>query len=139
MNKISNYTKSLFAVVLLGAVCIFNMYPSCNVSTAGISDVKVCSSINADSECGGDAASLPASTPVIYCTARLKNAPSDTKVSFDWIHYGVSMGKADVEAGSGVVNSTFKPNGTLEPGKYSVTVKINTDNATPITKEFTIE
>ena len=82
---------------------------------------------------------MPASSPVIYCSAQLKNAPSGTKVTFTWKHNDESIASADVETSSAVVNSTLKTNGSLEPGKYSVTVKLNTDNATPVTKEFTIE
>jgi hypothetical protein len=139
MNKISNASKSFLVLIVLFAVCIFNMFPSCSVSTASLSDPKVCSSVGSDGSCGSDASSFPASTPVIYFTATLKNAPSDTKVSFEWKRNGESLGKASVDAPSGVVNSTYKSPGTLEPGKYSVTAKIETDNATPVTKEFTVE
>jgi hypothetical protein len=98
----------------------------------------VCSSLNG-SECNGDVSSLPGDVPVIYCSANLKNAPSNTKVIFEWKHGSESMGKAEVETESGVVNSTLRPSSTLEPGKYSVTVKIAVDNSAPISKEFTIE
>jgi len=82
---------------------------------------------------------FPADVPVVYCTASLKNAPSGTKVTFEWKHGSESLGKADVETGSNTLSSSFKPTSELPPGKYSVSLKINTDNATPITKDFTIE
>jgi hypothetical protein len=138
MKKFMQVSKALFALSVLGVVCFSSIFPSCGVSTANLSDVKVCSSLNG-SECSGDAASFPGDVPVIYCTANIKNAPAKTKVTFDWKHGSESMGKAEVETESGVVNSTFKPNSALESGKYSVVVKIATDNATPITKEYTIE
>jgi len=115
------------------------VFQACNVSTANLSDVKVGTTLNSDGECASDNASFPASSPVIFCSAKLKNAPSDTKVTFQWHHGSDDMGKASVSSGSGVVNSNFKPSGELPPGKYSVTVKIETDNATPVTKEFTVE
>ena len=138
MNKILNISKLFLALSFLSAICFTSIFPSCSVSTANLSDVKVCSSLNG-SECNGDLVSLPGNVPVIYCSANLKNAPSKTKVTFEWKHESESMGTAEVETESGVVNSTFKPNADLEPGKYSVTVKIAVDNSSPISKEFTIE
>jgi hypothetical protein len=135
MKKIN--LKAFVMLVVIGAVCY--MLPACNVSTANLSDVKLCTEKNSSGVCDSDASTFPASTPVIYCSANLKNAPSGTKVTFEWKHSGQSMGKADVETSSGTVSSNFTTNGAVEPGSYSVTVKINTDNATPITKEFTIE
>ena len=129
--------RSAFLLILLGAVCY--MLPSCNVSTANLSDVKLCASVNSSGECDGDNSTFSGTVPVVYCTAQVKNAPSGTKVTFEWKHGSESFGKADVETSSGVVNSTFKPTSTLEPGNYSVTVKIDTDNSKPVTKEFTIE
>lgn len=139
MKKITIASRTIFVMAVLFAVCILNMYPSCSVSTASISDPKICSQLGSDGLCGNDATSFSASTPVIYFTANLKNAPADTKITFEWKHNGESMGKADVTTGSGTISSTFKSPGTLDPGKYSCTAKINVDNSDPVTKEFTVE
>jgi hypothetical protein len=136
MNKILNTSKLFLLLLLCSAIYIFQ---SCSVSTANLGDVRVCSSLNSDGECNADAPTFPGTAPVIYCSAKLKNAPSGTKVTFEWKRGSEDMGTASVETGSGIVNSNFKPNAALEPGKYSVTVKINSDNSTPVTKEFTIE
>ena len=138
MVKILGISKVLAGMLVLGIVCFSSIFPSCSVSTANLSDVKLCSTMNGN-DCSGDASSFHADVAAIYCTANVKNAPSKTKVNFEWKHEGTSLGKADVETDGGSVNSTYKPNGTLEAGKYSVTVKLGTDNATPITKEFTVE
>ena len=124
-------------LVLIGTVCF--ILPACNVSTANLSDVKMCTEKNSGNVCDADASTFPASTPVIYCSANLNNAPSDTKVTFEWKHGSESLGKADVVTSSGTVVSNFSTGGAVEPGKYSVTLKINTDNSKPITREFTIE
>ncbi len=136
MKKILSISKLFFGLAVLGVICFSSIFPSC--STANLTDVKVCSSLSG-SECGSDVSSLPGDVSTIYCTTNLKNAPSKTKVTFDWKHGSESMGKAEVETDGGIVNSSFKPNSTLESGKYSVTVKIAVDNSAPITKEFTIE
>lgn len=137
MKTRSNAVSSAIFVMLFAAIFIF--VPACNVSTANLSDVKLCTEKNSSGVCDSDASTFPADVQVVYCSAILKNAPADTKVTFEWKHEGQSLGKADVETSSGSVSSNFSPNAELEPGKYSVTVKINTDNATPVTKEFTIE
>jgi hypothetical protein len=138
MIKIFNISKLLLAFFALSIMSFSSIFPSCNVSTANLSDIKLCSSLNG-SDCNGDASSFHGDVPAIYCSANLKNAPSKTKVIFEWKHEGESLGKAEVESESGVLNSTFRPNSALEPGKYSVTVKIATDNAAPVSKEFTVE
>jgi hypothetical protein len=137
MKKTLKISRSFLAVVVMAAVCY--MLPACNVSTANLSDVKLCTEKNSSGVCDSDASTFPASTPVIYCSASLKNAPSGTKVTFEWKHDGTSMGKADVETSSGTVSSNFTTNGAVEPGKYSVTVSLNTDNSKPVTKDFTLE
>jgi hypothetical protein len=132
--------SNVLAVVMLVLVfAVSAIMPACNVSTANLSDVRLCTEKNSSNVCDASASTFPASTPVIYCSANLKNAPTGTKVTFEWKHGSESLGKADVETSSGTVVSNFTTGGAVEPGSYSVTVKINTDNATPITKEFTIE
>lgn len=138
MEKIFRGSRLLVAVVVLCVIGLSGMLSSCNVSTANLTQVKVCSSLNG-SECSNDVSTFSADVPAIYCSASLNNAPSDTKVTFEWKHEGESMGKAEVSAGSGFVNSTFTPTTMLVPGKYSVSVKLATDNSTPITKEFRVE
>lgn len=138
MVKLLGISKVLAGMLVLGVVCFSSIFPSCSVSTASLSDVKLCSSVSGN-DCSGDASSFHADVAAIYCTANVKNAPSKSKVTFEWKHEGTAMGKAEVETDGGSVKSTFTPSGTLEAGKYSVTVKLGTDNATPITKEFTID
>ncbi|MFA7359834.1 MAG: hypothetical protein WC139_02240 [Candidatus Kapaibacterium sp.] len=138
MEKIFSNSKLFLAAAVLCVIGLAGVLSSCNVSTANLTEVKVCSSLNG-SECSNDVSSFPGDVPAIYCSASLNNAPADTNVTFEWKQEGVSIGKVELNAESGFVNSTFKPTSTLEPGKYSVSVKLATDNATPITKEFTIE
>jgi len=131
-----NNVLVVMMLVLVLAVCA--ALPACNVSTANLSDVKLCSE-KSDGGCSSDAATFPVSTATLYCSAVLKNAPSGTKVTFVWKHDGTDLGTADVEATGGNVIGNMSINGALEPGSYSVTVKLNSDNSTPITKQFTLE
>lgn len=114
------------------------LFQACNVSTANLSDIKLCNT-KTDAGCPSDASTFPATSEAIYCSANVKNAPSGTKVTFVWKHDGKELGTADVETSGGTVLGHMTINGALEPGKYSVTVKLNSDNSTPTTKEFTLE
>ena len=134
-DSIKSTTFKFFMAVLVAA----NIFTICSVSTASLSDVRLCASVNSSSECDGEKSTFTEDAPVIYCSAKVKNAPSNTKVSFSWKFENESLGTADVETSSGVVFSTYKSPGTLKTGKYSVTVKINTDNSEPVTKNFSVE
>ncbi len=133
--KIKNISV-LFAILLAVSAGIF--FQACNVSTANLSDIKLCNT-KSDAGCSSDAATFPVTSEAIYCSANVKNAPSGTKVTFLWKHDGKELGTADVETSGGTVLGHMTINGALEPGKYSVTVKLNSDNSTPTTKEFTLE
>lgn len=129
--------RSVFVFAFLGVV--IGMLPACNVSTANLSDVKLCTSKGSDGDCADDNSKFPADVQVIYCSASVNNAPANTKVTFEWKQGSQSLGKANVETSSGIISSNFTPNTAMEPGTYSCTVKIETDNAKPVTKEFTVE
>ena len=133
-----NATRACSALLLIFALSTFIVFQSCSVSTANLSDVKVCTSLSG-SECSSDNSTIPSASSVIYCSAKLNNAPEGTKVSFTWKKDNEDIGTANVETSSGSVNSNWNLQSAPEPGKYSVTIKINTDNAKPVTKEFTIE
>ena len=139
MKKLRVFFNSSTFRFFLAVFVAANIFTVCSVSTANLSDVRLCANVNSSSECDGDKSSFAADAPVIYCSAQVKNAPSNTKVNFSWKFESESLGSADVETSSGVVYSTYKSGGTLKPGKYSVTVKINTDNSEPVTKNFTVE
>jgi plastocyanin len=130
--------KFLLTLLLITAAFSLTFIASCSVSTANLSDAKVCTSLNG-SECASDNSTVPASSTVIYCSANLKNAPAGTKVTFTWKKGGDNIASVDLEGSSGVVYSNLNTGGSLEPGKYSVTIKINSDNSQPVTKEFTVE
>lgn len=133
--KIKNVSLFLTLLLFVSSALLFQ---ACNVSTANLSDIKLCNT-KSDAGCTSDASSFPVTSEAIYCSATVKNAPSGTKVSFVWKHDGKELGQADVETSGGVVLGHMTINGALEPGKYSVTVKLNSDNSTPTTKEFTLE
>ncbi|MDX9881756.1 MAG: hypothetical protein RBS73_06790 [Prolixibacteraceae bacterium] len=117
----------------------------CNVSTAKLSDAKVCTSLTGNL-CDQDHLDIPVSTPVIYASCLLKYAPSGTKVKFSWMYYGDTK----LEIGSVVLNSGDNgstvelysnlscPDNGWPAGVYEVIIQVQTDNAMPLVKQFNI-
>ncbi len=130
--------KTVFPLLAVALISFTSLFPSCSVSTANLTDVKLCTSVDGN-PCGEDMSKFSSDVQVINCTASLNNAPAKTKVNFAWKKDGESIGTADIESESGYVHSTFKPTDVLPAGNYSVTVKIETDNSKPVTKNFTVE
>lgn len=135
MKSLNNPLLKAIFVIAFG----FLIFTVCNVSTAKLSDVSVCSSVGSDGLCDGSKSTFSQDAGQIFCTANLKNAPSDTKVTFTWKKDGEQVATADVSTSSGTVKGTLTSGGSFAPGSYSVTVKINTDNSEPVTKEFKVE
>lgn len=135
ISKVIKHPMLRAFVVIAFCSGIFTM---CSVSTAKLTDIAVCVP-SGTNVCDGDHSTIPTDAPKILCSANLKNAPSDTKVTFTWKFNGEQIANADVNSGSGVVSSTLTPGGAIAPGNYSVTLKINADNSEPITKEFKVE
>ena len=118
----------------------------CNVSTAQISEAKICTSLTAKL-CDQDNPELESSTKTIYVSCRLKYAVEDTNVKFTWLYYG----KTKIEIDN-VVFNTGKNMGNLElhsslsqptngwpKGAYEVVIQVQTDNAKPLIKQFNIK
>lgn len=118
----------------------------CNVSTAKVSEVKVCTSLTGNL-CNQDFPVISSSANEIYASCLLKYAVADTKVKFSWVYYGDTKFEIDH-----VVLDTGDKAGTLElhsslsrprkgwpKGVYEVVIQVQTDNAKPVVKQFTIE
>ena len=59
----------------------------CNMSTAKVSDAKVCTSLTGNL-CDQDFTVISSSANEIYVSCQMKYAVADTKVKFSWMYYG---------------------------------------------------
>ena len=97
--------------------------------------------------CPQDFPELPASTPKIFVSCRLKYSVSNTKVKFSWMYYGETKIKIDTvvyDTGDRIGNldlysSLSKPANDWPKGVYEVIIQIQTDNAKPLVKQFNIK
>ena len=117
----------------------------CSVSTAKLSDAKVCTSLTGNL-CDQDNLVLPASTPMIYVTCMLKYASANTKVKFSWMYYGDTKFEIDnavLDTGDNIGNlelhsNLSRPDNGWPTGVYEVIIQVQTDNAKPLVKQFNI-
>jgi len=146
--------KKAFAVSVLAMAAAFLLAAlllvaaGCNVSTANLSNVKICDKLDGD-QCSSDMSSLDKETPVFYVTADLDNAPSDTKIKIDWRYLSGEIGNepqdvysANLTSGENsdyVQSSLERTTATWPKGEYEVVLKIETDNAEPIHKKFSVK
>lgn len=141
--------KKLFAVtaVLMGAMLLL----ACEVSTANLSDVKICGDADSTSgDCTADATMFKTTDPVIYLSATLENAPDGTTVTATWNYLKGELGneKQEIDSVSATATDSGKmpfhaslsaPTNGWPKGDYEVVLKLSSDNNTPITKQFSIK
>lgn len=128
--------KALFVLTAI-------FFAACSYSTANLSDIKACTAVS-ENQCMTDEAIFSADTPEIFISAVLNNAPTETTVKFTWRYLEENLDIAEVdlvseEITSKMQSSLTKPTAGWPKGKYEVVLKIGTDNAEPVHKEFSIQ
>ncbi|MHB9111747.1 MAG: hypothetical protein ACYC4D_03845 [Thermoleophilia bacterium] len=133
---------SLMAATLLMAAS------GCNVSTANLSNVNVCDKLD-NEQCPSDMSSLDQETPAFYVSADLNNAPSGTKIKIDWRYLSGEIGNepqdidsvslTSEEDSNNIQSSLERATDVWPKGEYEVVLTIQTDNAEPIHKKFSVK
>ncbi len=138
--------KSLIVNSLAIISLLFIVYGcECSFSTARLTDVKVCTSLEGNL-CSQDKTNIEATSPVIYASCVLKNAPQNTDVKFTWFYYGDSKFEIDsviLSSGDNIgnidMNSSLSiPYNGWPLGVYEVEIQIVNDTSEPIVKQFNI-
>lgn len=143
--------KRFFLILIAVATAVFVMtlvLSGCNVSTAGLSNVKLCEKLDGDS-CSSDMTTLSKDASTFFVTGNLDNAPSGTKIKIDWRYLSGELGNEPQDIDSASFTSEENSNiitGSLErateswpKGEYEVVLKIQTDNADPVSKKFSVK
>lgn len=138
MKKLKTLVFCIFFNTILFFSCEFN------VSTANLSDLKVCSGVNEKKLCNQDQPVLDGSIKELYATAILNNAPSDTRVDiiFNYTEGGLVRLDSQAVTAQGNLPVYYKvptPANGWRKGKYEFIFKLNTDNSKPLRKEFVID
>jgi len=137
--------KKLKLFIILFCLLPF-LLGNCNISTANISDVKMCDQMT-DGQCSQDKVSFTTTTPAFYVSCNLNNAPSETEVTFSWYYNGdtkilvdeVTINSGDNGGSLGLHANLSIPDNGWPPGDYEVIIKIHTDNSKPTVKSFSVD
>ena len=119
---------------------------NCNISTANISDVKMCETIEGF-QCPEDNPVFGTDASQFYCSCVLNNAPEGTQLNFAWYYLEgekVLIDEVTVEADGtsstyNMQSSLSRPDNGWPTGNYEVVLELDTDNSQPITKSFKVE
>jgi hypothetical protein len=134
--------KKLILFMMLVATGALLMQ-ACAVSTASISDLRICENLSGD-ECSEDNQTVNADATVIYISGKLNDAPKDTQLKITWRYLTDEQDIDTVtltadESGSGPFSSSLtQPTNGWPSGKYEVVLDLGTDNSEPTHKEFSI-
>lgn len=139
MKNLKNY----FVVLILAGLT----FSSCNFefTTAHVTDIKICEQLNG-SLCNNDNPVLSTNAPEISVSCELKNAPSNTMVTFTWKYLEdtplvideVTLNSADRGTNLDLNSTLSRPYNGWPTGKYAVEISIGSDDKSPEVKHFEI-
>jgi len=121
-------------------------YTGCEVSTANLSNSKICDKLDNDA-CAADMPTIDRTVGVIYVSADLNNAPSGTKIDFTWRYLAGELGEAQdidsvtvtTEENSNTVQSSLEKSVAVWPrGNYEVVIKIQAENSEAVHETFSV-
>lgn len=140
--------RTIIILVIIAAILFIVAKGGCefNVSTAKVANVKVCTALSGEL-CNSDNPVLSTATNDIFVSCVLKNSIADTKVKFTWLYYGdtkieidnVVLNTGDRIGKLNLHSSLSRPNNGWPIGVYEVVVQVQTDNAKPVVKQFSVE
>lgn len=146
-TKTEDMMKRILILMLAGLAAM--TLTACEVSTAKLTDVKICDNASSDGACSQDMTTFAPNTQEIFLSAQLENAPSDTRVTATWRYLRGEAGEAQVidevsvttEEGGTMPYYSSMPvsSGEWPEGDYEIVLDLGTDNSEPIQKQFTVK
>jgi hypothetical protein len=147
--------RTLAAVSLLLFICVsLSLWPGCvkfqtppsSQGPVSLSEVTTASSVSPDGQPLSAASIFLASTPAIYVTARVTNAPENTSITARWFYVKDEAGKAinkqlsedsATAKGTKYVSFSRQSGGAWGSGEYSVSLLVNGNEVTNV--QFTVQ
>lgn len=137
---------AIFVSLTISAGCIRVNNPAENQGTATLSEVTTATSVSAEGQPLAVAGTFLASTPTIYVTAKVSNAPANTPIGAKWFYVKDEAGNAvnqvlnedsvTVKGTRYVSFSQQSVTGTWGSGEYSVSLFLNSKETA--TAQFTV-
>ncbi|MCX6006404.1 MAG: hypothetical protein NTZ34_03975 [Chloroflexi bacterium] len=147
--------RFLAAASLLLIVCVsLSLWPGCvrlqtppsSQGPGSLSEVTTASSVSPDGQPLSAASVFVASTPTIYVTAKVTNAPENTSITARWFYVKDDTGKAvnqqlsedsATAKGTKYVSFSRQSTGAWGSGEYSVSLLMNDKEVTNV--QFTVQ
>lgn len=117
--------KRLFLMIVAAALAVFAVGCSFNFSSAKIEDAIMTNSIDDNGMPGDQVVSYTADAPMLYASAKLHNAPDNTKIRVVWSYLTGDQLIDEITLDSGdiadrYIYSSFAPSDLLPEGNYQV-------------------
>jgi hypothetical protein len=148
MKKVFKTSIIAAMAATLVAVPLLLSAAGCNVSTAGLSNIRICEQPDGE-QCSSDMSTIDKNTSVFYVTADLDSAPAGTKIKIVWRYLSGEIGNEPqdidsvflvAEEDAKNIQSSLERAAEVWPqGEYEVVLAIQTDNAEPIHKNFSVK
>jgi len=136
-NKRIAIVAVAMALALLATACSFS------VSTANIQDAIMTNSIDQDGVPGEAVTSFTPDAEMLYVSAKLRNAPDNTKIKFVWTYVTTNELIDEITVDSGDISdryiySNLEPTATLPEGDYMVQIFVDNRKEPDATVNFTV-
>jgi len=143
----ANFALAVIATLLFVSIGCIKVNPdAAGQGTASLSEVTIATSVSADGQPLAVAGTFLASTPTVYVTAKVNNAPENTTVGVKWLYVKDDSGNAQNQQlaeesatvkGTRFVSFSRQPvTGTWGSGQYSATLSLNGKDIT--SAQFTV-
>lgn len=136
--------KRLVWIALALALAVFAVGCSFSISTAKIEDAIMTDMVDAEGKPGSTVTSYPADVEVLYTSAKILNAPDNTKIRIVWTYVTEDQLIDTIELDSGDISdryiySNLTPTATLPLGDYQVEYFVEDRKEPDATVKFTVE
>lgn len=135
MYRIKSALGIIFTLVIMSTGCIKVNNPAENQGPAMLSEINTATAVSAEGQPLAVASTFLASTPTIYVTAKVSNAPANTSVGARWLYVKDEAGQVlnqllseGTNTAKGTQYVSFSQQagtGTWGSGQYSVSLSLN--------------
>ena len=135
--------KQVLRIAIAAAMSIFLLGCSFNVTTAKVEDAMMTTSIDENGAPGEEVVSYPADAAMLYASAKIRNAPDNTKIRIVWNYLTGDQLMDEITLDSGTISdryiySSFEPTGLLPEGDYAVSFYVEDRTEPDATAKFVV-
>ena len=136
-------SKRIMMMTLALALAIFTVGCSFSFSTAKIEDAIMTDSVDEEGKPGNTVTSFPADTAMLYTSAKIRNAPDNTKIRIVWTYVTGDQPIDEITLDSGEISdryiySNLAPTAILPEGDYQVEYFIEDRTEPDATVKFSV-